>query len=398
MLKHIFIREITSHFKGFKFNIVFISCIVLLGFNHLVMYQNYESKLKDAALTFPWGKPVQKEAEPLSVYVTGTNELLDRVFQMDEANGSLFEMHAINTDIFRQYFPLIDFNYLVRVILSFLAMVVGFDAFCGEKQQGTLKLMLSNSVKRSTVVLGKIWGNLFTLLVPLIFSSLLYYTILSIKPTIHFSASDNIRLLLILLASLIYLSIFLLISLAVSASSGSITESIIKNFIIWATIIFIIPNPSTLFFNGKDKLPDGRKISDLIHIRSAEYAKTMPDSDAKEKAFFDYTSNVLDYRNKLNKKIRAAEWTSLVIPSDAYNLCVTSLSKCGLNDEDHFRKAILQYQQGHSSGKASNEFSYNGIDLISSIRNCIKYYASLVFSLLIVTGIAINRFKHYDIR
>jgi ABC-type transport system involved in multi-copper enzyme maturation permease subunit len=144
----------------------------------------------------------------------------------------LTNLNMINFDIFRQYFPLIDFNYLVRVILSFLAMVVGFDSVCGEKQQGTLKLLLSNAIPRNIVVWGKVASCFITLIVPFVFTSIFYYIILAFQPDVHFSASDNIRLLLMMLLSVIYMSIYLIISVTISASSGTAKVSIIKNFII----------------------------------------------------------------------------------------------------------------------------------------------------------------------
>ncbi|VAW25124.1 hypothetical protein MNBD_BACTEROID01-836 [hydrothermal vent metagenome] len=401
MLKHIVIKEIQEHIKGYKFNIVFISCIVLLGFNQLVMYQNYDSKLSDSNLKFPSSEeqPIQKVADPLSIYVTGTSELLDRVFKYDKNSSTLVELHILNIDIFRQYFPLIDYNYLIRVILSFLAMVVGFDAFCGEKQQGTLKLILSNSVKRSTLIWGKILGNFLILILPLIFTSLLYYIILSFKTNIHFTPSDNIRLLLMMLISIIYLSIFLIISIAVSASSTTVTVSIIKNFIIWVFLIFIISNPFSLLFNSNEyKLPDGRSIVDKYFINRIENSRDTTRLVAQEKAFFDYVSDVLNYRNKLKKQIRMIELSSLVIPSDAFNLCITSLARCGLQDENNFRMAILQYHKERHDGEKDSGFNYKGIGLASSINSCLKYFISLILLMLTVLLVAINKFNHYDIR
>ena len=401
MLKFIVIKEIQEHIKGYKFIIVFVSCIILLGFNQLVMYQNYKSKLSDSNLKFPSSEeqPFQRVADPLSIYVAGTNKLLDRVFRFDQNSSTLIELHMLNIDIFRQYFPLIDYNYLVRVILSFLAMVVGFDAFCVEKQQGTLKLILSNSVNRGVLVWGKILGNFLILILPLIFTSILYYIILSFRTNVNFSQSDNIRLLLMMLVSIIYLSIFLIISIAVSASSNTIPISIIKNFIIWVFLIFIVSNPISLLFNSNEyKLPDGRNIIDKYFINSIENSKDTIRLVAKEKAFFDFNADVLNYRNKIRKQISAIELSSMIIPSDAFNLCITSLARCGLQDENHFRMALLQYHKERHDGEKNSKFNYNGIGLASSINSCIKYFVSLILILLAVLLVAIKKINHYDIR
>lgn len=52
-----------------------------------------------------------------------------------------------------------DFVYVVNVVMSLLALLFVFDSVCGEKEQGTLKLLLSNSVPRDSVLLGKWVGG-----------------------------------------------------------------------------------------------------------------------------------------------------------------------------------------------------------------------------------------------
>lgn len=396
MIKQIILKELLINLKGYKFVVVFLSCFILIGFNHAVMYQNYKSKLSDQNLKFPWGKPIEKRAGPLSIYVTGANELIDRVFTLED--GHLVDLHIANFDVFRQYFPLLDFNYLVRVILSILAMVVGFDAICGEKQQGTLKLLLSNSIPRSMIIWGKFLGSLITLVIPFILTLLFYYLILVLQTDIHFSASDNTRLLLMIFLSIIYLSVFLIISIAVSASSDTVKVSMIKNFMIWITIIFIIPNLTTLLAGNRGHLPDGRKIIDTFSIDYIENSKHLPDSEAREKAFFNYSANVLDYRNKLKKQIDAIEWSALIVPSNAYNLCITSLGNCGLESEGHFRKAILQYHSERFYKKTNSDFEYMSLGLGSTISGSVKYFLSLMLFAFVMLIIMLKSFNKYDIR
>ena len=400
MLKRIVLKELTEHFKGYKFIIVFISCFVLMGFNHLAMYQNYKSKLLDVdiASTTPSSSSfnfIVKKAEPLSVYVTGTGDLINRVLSFSNRNAhQLIDLQGVNFDVYKQYFPLIDFNYLVCVILSFLAMIVGFDAICGEKQSGTLRLVLSNSVPRDLVLFGKLISNFLILFIPFIFSALFYYVILTSQKDLHFTASDNIRLLLMLIVSAIYLGIFIIISIAISASSNNIVESMIKNFIVWATIVFFIPAISPSLSNLAGELPEGRKIEDAYLINLMDESSSMQ----PEETFYEYTSQVMEYRNKLNEQIRTTEQAALLIPSNAYSLCITSLANCGLEDEGDFRNALLQYHKDCFDGKSNNDFVYDGLDLKSSLRICLKYFVSLLVFMLAMFIIAVYKFKNYDIR
>ena len=60
-----------------------------------------------------------------------------------------------------------DFTTVVALLLSFLAVALGFDAVCGERRQGSLKLLLSNSVSRGQVVAPKLLGGALALGIPL---------------------------------------------------------------------------------------------------------------------------------------------------------------------------------------------------------------------------------------
>ena len=73
---------------------------------------------------------------------------------------------AADTDLM-QSLVRIDFTTVVAILLSFLAIVLGYDAICGERERGTLQLLLANSVPRSTVVLGKLIGGLLSIWIPL---------------------------------------------------------------------------------------------------------------------------------------------------------------------------------------------------------------------------------------
>ena len=64
-----------------------------------------------------------------------------------------------------------DFVYVVNIVLSFLAFLFIFDTVSGEKERGTLRLMLSNAVPRHAVLLGKWLGGFAVLIVPFLLVS-----------------------------------------------------------------------------------------------------------------------------------------------------------------------------------------------------------------------------------
>ena len=59
-----------------------------------------------------------------------------------------------------------DFVYVINIVMSLLALLFVFDSICGEKEQGTLKLLLSNSVPRDVVLAGKWIGGYLSVIAP----------------------------------------------------------------------------------------------------------------------------------------------------------------------------------------------------------------------------------------
>ncbi len=64
-------------------------------------------------------------------------------------------------------FHSIDLALVFGVVLSLLALLFAYDAVSGEREDGTLRLMLSNAVPRDVVLIGKYLGAMACLLLPL---------------------------------------------------------------------------------------------------------------------------------------------------------------------------------------------------------------------------------------
>lgn len=65
-----------------------------------------------------------------------------------------------------EIFPIPDFAFVINIIMSLLALLFVFDAICGEKERGTLKLMLSHSVPRDMIIIGKWIGGYLSIVIP----------------------------------------------------------------------------------------------------------------------------------------------------------------------------------------------------------------------------------------
>ena len=101
-----------------------------------------------------------------------------------------------------------DYGYIVNIVVSLLSLLFVFDSICGEKERGTLKLLLANSIPRDLVLLSKWIGGYLSLTVPFLVALLAGITYVYITGTIQLSGETLDRLLRIILVSLLYVSLF----------------------------------------------------------------------------------------------------------------------------------------------------------------------------------------------
>jgi ABC-type transport system involved in multi-copper enzyme maturation permease subunit len=139
-------------------------------------------------------------------------------------------------------FPPLDFLFIVTIVMSLLALLFSHDAIAGERQRGTLRLVISNSISRTEILLGKLIGGAISLIIPFLLSLLVGVLYISISPAIHWDSSAWGELALLTAASITFIMLFYLLGLAVSTFSRYSSTSILNCLFLWVLLILVIPN------------------------------------------------------------------------------------------------------------------------------------------------------------
>ena len=191
-----------------------------------------------------------------------------------------------------------------------------FDSISGERERGTLRLMLANSVSRNTVICGKFLGAFFSIVIPLILGVIVSLSIIYFSESVHFTGNHWVRLGVILCVMLIYISIFIFLGILVSSRAKESSTSLAILLLIWAVWVVLIPNtfgsigsrlhsqPSvkaflTQYWDSREELqmryflrikePPQREIPATIAIAlGAEYINK--DTELRERLHADYLS------------------------------------------------------------------------------------------------------------
>ncbi len=150
------------------------------------------------------------------------------------------------TNAWMRHFEVLDWCVIVRYVLSFLCIVLSYNAISGELESGSLRLALAGPVPRAHYLLGKYLGHLVTLAVAAATGILLSLAILALNGVLEMNARTAASTVLFFAAMLLYLSVFLLIGLGVSAWVKNSATSLVLLLTTWTCLVVVVPQSSYL--------------------------------------------------------------------------------------------------------------------------------------------------------
>ncbi len=138
----------------------------------------------------------------------------------------------------------IDWTFIIGYVLSLIALLFTFDAISGEREHGTLRLMLANAIPRHTVLIGKFLGALISTTIPFMLAALVNLLMISSASEVHLNTEAWGRVGIIFFIVLLYTCLFLALGLLVSARVQRSAVSLVILLLTWVT--FVVFMPSTL--------------------------------------------------------------------------------------------------------------------------------------------------------
>lgn len=131
-------------------------------------------------------------------------------------------------------------NYMA-MIGAILAMILGNYAISKERQNGTLRLILSRPVFRDQLINGKVIGNLLVLLTLVAAIGGMTLVFIRFVGGVGLTYSDTAKIVLFYLMSLLYLLLFFSLALWLAIKIPAKNSALLLVMVIWLVFAFIIP-------------------------------------------------------------------------------------------------------------------------------------------------------------
>ena len=408
-------KEIASNLLSYKFFIVLLLIVLLVAMSLFIMHRDYKQRMADYQAIRPKpGEPIALVTpSPLSIFAKGLDDAITRSFEIDLI-GITVRAGQSSGNIVYSFFPAPDFLYVVRVVLSLVALLFGFDQVSREREQGTLKLLLGSSVSRAKVLVGKWIGNFLSLSIPFLLVTLLGTAVLFLDREVHFSSGQLGRLVLILALSLLYLGFFLSLGMLVSALTRRAATSIIILLFIWALFVFIIPNLGTLAARQFVSVPSVRALSEkrqqtwtrevVVSIKDGAWADHFRAISSEN----DKLEN--DYRLRFERLVRLSRDINRISPAASFLDAASEVAGTGIGEGSRLKGEVVRYKDsiidqliaGQDSGKRDAQypaFSYAPRPLAEVFAGGALFDTVwLVFFNILSFALAYVAFVRYDVR
>lgn len=301
----------------------------------------------------------------LSILVQGKDAALGNVLSSDEPESKPkgYLKWGSKRSNMQTEIPF-DLEFVIKYLFSLMVIFLSYNAISEDKERGTLRLALSNSVSKKALLAGKCISHGVVILSSTLFAFIISILLMTSNNLIHLSGHDLIRISLLFIVTNIYLILFLLLSILISTLTSSNKSSLMVLLQVWIVVVYLIPGLGGIVAEHWKSAPK-KTDSELSSRLSAEASKirndyfdTFRDKGAK----IDYASPVLkraynlerqarnidinderEYNHQLTSQSEFAFAVTQFSPAVLMDRIVTRIALTDIGEYDHFLDMVMQH-------------------------------------------------------
>jgi ABC-type transport system involved in multi-copper enzyme maturation permease subunit len=395
MFKTLFKKELLDHLLGFRFAVSAVLCLLLMIISVVILVGDYSARRNDFHRNMTAykaeaeeegsyfdlarnGVKVDRPPAKLQVPAYGLEKDPDRTARVP-ASGIPKVLHELYLNPLLSLFPVADVVFVVATVLSLLAFVVSYDAVTGEREQETIKLLMSYNVPRDRLILAKWLGGYVSLVTPFLLSAGIGCVVIQLAD-IDLGGSDWMAFGLLIGLSLVFLAAMFSIGLFVSCICRYSATSITVLVLIWVICVLVVPNispyvaaevvPVKPFSAVESEIKQEtasvmRSFMGRLHGRRSELRRAFSGSgqeaaQARQKlmetmnqARTELQENIGrieetklgEFQRGQNRQITATKNISRISPIAAYVYAATDVASTGVRKQEHFYQSVQEYQR-----------------------------------------------------
>ena len=341
-----------------------------------------------------YGNFAFRKSTPLSVFEFGMEPFFGNAIFLEahKQNTANFSEAGFSNSMLR--FGEISIAMVLQILLPLLIFFLGFNAVAAEREDGTLKLLLSQGISWKQLLRGKILGIASVIMLLFIPTIIVLVFIWLLLQNFSISADETIKMLLFIGFHFIYLIFFCVIAVLVSASSKTSKKALISLIGIWLVFTIILPRttqaigayiyeaPSKIQFQSdieKDilKQGDSHNPNDLHYKAIKDSLLSVYKVDSVQKLPFNYSGFIMTEGEKISSRIYNQHLETLLKVYEKQNSFSKTVSflnpyiamknlSMGLSNTDY--DSYIDFQ------KQAEEYRYNMAQKMNGLQ--VKYISN----------------------
>ncbi len=388
MIRVLLRKEVLEQILSIRFYVSFALALIflilstyMLAIDYGWLHREMGPLMKESFYSeeFSWYS-LNRDIPTLRVLVTG----LDEELSLRSDNESFTGPQFINSRKFA-YNPnysiisRLDFAFFINIVGSLLAFVFTYDAISGERQRGTLRLMMTNSIPRGVLLLTKFLGSYISFVLTLVPALVGAILVLYLHPDVELNARDWQAVCSLFLLSLLYLGAFFMLGIFASCVTREPKTTLTVLMMLWVFLVLVIPNLSPFLAVRLHPVPSLYEVEGQIAALKADlHQRTMREirdsmrwrnwnnlSQAEKETAWRLLDEIYTYRlvkfgvgegarirtaflNEIAEQAKMSQFLSLISPAASYVFLASDLAGTGIENEWSFRRAVLSYRSQYA--------------------------------------------------
>lgn len=171
----------------------------------------------------------------------------------------------------------LNWGFILSILTSFSILLLSYDAISGEREQQTLKLILSNSVPRGVLLFGKYLSIIISSLLIVLPGLLISLVILLVSGILKMNTLQIFEIIGFLIAGILFIAAISAMGLFCSAISRSANISLLLCLTLWC--VFHIFSPDLAVFSAENlfKIKNSKTIDAEIQSVKNAINKAAPE-------------------------------------------------------------------------------------------------------------------------
>lgn len=264
MIGLVYLRELQDHLKSLRFQVSLAVVVLLFGLSGVIYVCKNAQLVRDNSMleaegnqrfdgmelvadVVRWHRALATRLETEYITEGGTN-------WFDDGHWLPIHSHEVqinsgraraNNNFLRRY-DTVDWTFLTRIVISFLCIVLAYDTFSGEHERGTLRVVLAYPIARAHLLAAKILAHLTVVMIAVGLGILVSLLIMSVGDAVRFDGSAASGVMLFLVGTGVYATLFLLLAAAASALTRRSASSLVFLLLVWVVLIVMVSQTSYL--------------------------------------------------------------------------------------------------------------------------------------------------------